>query len=62
MNPVLVKLLAELMAGLSVPGSMGLLGAADEPWRVLRDRWDLFGYPTAEEIAGHIEAHERLGA
>lgn len=54
MNPELAKLLGELMAGLSVPGSIGVLGAADKPWRQLRERWHLFGYGDADEITQQI--------
>lgn len=58
MDEELVQLLGKLMAGLSVPGAMGLLGTAREPWGKLRDRWHLFGYQTGDEIAVEIRKHE----
>lgn len=54
MNQELAKLLGELMAGLSVPGSIGVLGTADKPWRQLRERWNLFGYGNADEFTQQI--------
>ena len=55
---LVIRLLAEVLAGLQVPASIGgvaLLGAADEPWRRLRnhDLLNLHGYPDAKE---HMEA------
>lgn len=51
-----VELIAELMAGLSVPGSLRALGAAHEPWVKLREHWKLFGYQSTEEIAAAIRS------
>jgi hypothetical protein len=46
-----VKLLAQLIAGLQVPRSIGgLLGAAIEPYDALRSRFRCFGWQTAEEV------------
>lgn len=55
----LALLLGELFSGLSVPGSLGALGAADGPWRELRNRWKLRGYQGATEIAEKIVERER---
>lgn len=43
------KLFGKMFQGLSVPASMGMLGAAREPWAQLKSDLDLFGWPTAEE-------------
>lgn len=53
-----VHILAELLAGLSVPGSNGLLGEADEPWRKLRKYYSLKGWESANEIHAKIIACE----
>lgn len=50
MNVYFRQLLAALVSGLSVPGSMGILGAAQEPWRQIREYLGLHGYQSAEEI------------
>lgn len=44
------ELVAKMMEGLSVPASLGVLGAAYEPWSELYNKLCLFGYPNAEEI------------
>lgn len=59
MSPRMKRLLAELIAGLSVPRSLGpILGAAIEPLDQLRDYLHLFGYPDADDVEKAIE--ERL--
>jgi hypothetical protein len=45
------KLFGEMFAGMSVPGSMGLLGAACKPWGLLKTELRIPGYPDAEECA-----------
>ena len=47
-----IRLLAEIIANTSAQRSMGLLGAAQEPWDALRshDYLNLFGYSTVEEV------------
>ena len=52
-------LLAALLAGLSVPGSMNILGAATEPWKKLRNEFNLFGYQDAADIEKAIQAWEK---
>lgn len=49
----LVRDLAEIMAGLQVPYSIGkqVLGAAAEPWKRVWDRLGMFGWVNADEIA-----------
>ena len=51
-------MLAALLAGLSVPGSMNLLGTAAEPWKKLREEFNLFGYQDAGTIEKAIEKWE----
>ena len=48
-----VRTLAELLAGLQVPASIGgpeMLGEGYEPWRILFDRFNSFGWITADEL------------
>ena len=46
-----IRLIAEILEGIQVPGSMGLLGTAREPWIELMDRkLHLFGWKDANEI------------
>ena len=45
----IVRLLAEILSGIQVPLSIGVLGAAAAPFVALRDRLGLVGYPNADE-------------
>lgn len=56
MNKEQRRLLAELLAGLSVPASLRLLGAALKPWVKLRQAFNCFGYENADEIEAKINA------
>ncbi len=49
-DKTMVRLLAETLSGIQVPMSMGVIGAAAQPYAELRDRLGLFGYPNADEI------------
>ena len=53
-----ISLIADLMAGLSVPASLGVLGAAYAPWGKLREHWKLFGYQSSAEIAAAIREQQ----
>ena len=46
----IIRLMAEILAGLQVPASMGVLGAAHEPWGKLLTLIDTFGWKTVDEI------------
>ncbi len=55
----IIRLMAEILGGLQVPGSMGVLGAAHDPWAKLMTRIDTFGWRTVDEIEKElIEALE----
>lgn len=45
-----LRLVAELLAGVQVPGSMGALGEGMKPWMKLRNQLALFGWNDADEI------------
>ena len=49
MDKKLINLFAELLNGLQVPLSIGVLGAAREPLTKIRDELRLFGWPTEIE-------------
>lgn len=50
-TPRLQRLLAEVISGLSVPSSIGsILGTARQPYFDLRDYFNLFGYPSVEDV------------
>lgn len=45
----IVRLIAEILSGIQVPLSLGVLGVAVEPLGKLRDRLCLRGWPDADE-------------
>lgn len=54
----IIDKIGALVAGLSVPVSMGMpLGVAKEAWSDIRDDLNLFGWNTAEEVADALRAH-----
>ena len=46
----IIRLMAEILAGLQVPAGMGVLGAAHEPWGKLLTIINTFGWKTVDEI------------
>jgi hypothetical protein len=50
-----VQALAELLAGLQVPLSIGILGAAQEPYRRLLNDVPGFGWRTADDFRPYAE-------
>jgi hypothetical protein len=57
MSERLVTLLARLLSGLQVPGDLGVLGAAEDPWRELRQELGLSGWHRVEEIEADIQVY-----
>lgn len=52
-----ITAVAEVLAGLQVPVSMGIpLGAALEPWRTLHEEAKAFGWATADDYAEMLQA------
>ena len=51
-----IGLIAMLINGLMVPRSMLLLGKAQDPYDLLRHKWNLFGWQSTEEIKESILA------
>lgn len=50
MDDDLIRLTSELISGCQVPLSLGMLGAAAQPYRELADKLHLFGWNDAESI------------
>ena len=46
----IIRLMAEILAGLQVPAGIGVLGAAHEPWGKLLTIINTFGWKTVDEI------------
>lgn len=51
--------MAQLLAGLQVPRSMGILGTATEAYDKLRDMYHCIGWLDVEEHERRIEQHYR---
>lgn len=51
-----IRLIAEMLAWLQVPGSMGVFGAAAKPWTDLRDQIGVRGWHTADEAETALRA------
>jgi len=50
MNEKLLRLLGELLSGIAVPGSMGMLGAGQSAWRDVLKEIASFGYLEPSEM------------
>ena len=57
MTPEFRRALAELLSGLSVPRSLGILGEAQDPWDKIINELGLFGYFTAEKAEAALERY-----
>jgi hypothetical protein len=57
----IIRLIALVLAGLQVPRSIGpeVLGTAADPWDLLRERLQLYGWVTADDYEKCL--HVRLG-
>ena len=58
MTPKLKRLMAEVLNGLSVPRSLGVLGAAEKPRDELCDQLHLHGYFSADDAEKALNEHE----
>lgn len=59
MTPKERRLVAQMLAGMQVPVSMGLAGAAREPWVEPISLYRVHGWNNAEEIEKAMERRQK---